>query len=133
MSEQTNYPNNFAINSARIASMHTEYGYGIRSKAYFNVKLTVPFNSNWIDIELWMTVFELKEVMKKSTNMKLRTFVEEELFEPRNKGFCAIKDGLNKYLHCKELKLEVLQAAYEEIPAEQVNLYTTKGILELLR
>ena len=133
MRNQIKFPATLAINKAKLSSMHTDYGYGMKSKLYYIVKLAVPFNSRWINIEVWMAVEELKAMLKKSTSEKLGNIIEKELFEPRNKGFFAVREWFNRYLHCRGLELELIQVRYEELPAQRSNLYTTKQVIELLK
>jgi hypothetical protein len=133
VNKTTIFPANLIITEVTISSLHTDYCYGIRSMAYYVVKLLTPFNSSWIDIELWMTVFEFKEMLKKSTNQRLRNFVKEKLFEPDSAGCLDIKGWFNKCLHCRDFEFEIIQAINEEIPDGQKNLYTTKGFMDLLR
>ena len=98
MVSTTSYPAMLIIKEAKISSIHTDYGYGIRSKLYYVVKMSVLFNSNWASIELWITVIELKEMIQKVTNTRLRNLIERELFE-RNKGCIDIKGWLAAILH----------------------------------
>ena len=142
LNKKAKYPERMKCNEGYISSIFLEHDSGIPSKLqYFRVKIAVAFNSGWKYLDVKMTVEELKEIFKKSTNQELGNLFEENYKKvqgkPTNKKpsasfrrYYLIREWFKTYLHCKDLDIEVLQIIDEEIPAKQRKFYWTERFLE---
>ena len=103
------------------------------ARHYLSLELATVLNTNWVKMTVWMTFEELEDVLNHCPNGKVGKFVASFMEKPAFFGSLPIREWLGSYLHMKGIDIELIQAKDHEIPRNQVDLYTTKGLIEFLR